>query len=713
MQQDLAQCLRYLSADCDRQTWLDIGGALKSAGGDCETFDQWSQTAPEKYDAADCRRMWDSLTPSGNPEGASGWLRKLARDAGAVFVDRMEPQKIAPPPPPPPRPAPALSQLRLSPRSAGGFKSITPGTSEMREYISRCAANITDAEAYFCQDRGLSPETVSAFQLGFDAADRAAVIPYPGELYCVRRFLDFPPDGKGAKYDNPSGEKRVFNAAALEQGSRPVFVLEGQIDALSIMDAGGLACTGQNEPKAFVELAKRSPAPAFIIVSDQDEHGTAAAARLKDFLTRENIASEKAIMPPGIHDVNAFLRKDGREALAAWIGQRERAIMEQIAPPGAITLRELQEKIEAEGEADPNELIKRRFLCKGGAGILAAETGCGKSSFVMQIALHWGAGLACFGLEPTRPLKILLIQAENDNRDLQEEISGVCRGASNVELLSFPQITAAKEAVKIISDATHSGDGFVEMLYNVLEREPETDIVIVDPLFSFAGCDLTDQEKVSRFLRNQINPLLQMHHVAALFVHHTQKPSRAAMPNANFNAAYSYHGSAEIINWARFAIILERFKDRDGNLFFKLSAPKRGRRLGWESDTKYLRWSDDYIYWEELPSAPEMPPCQSAITPEARAEQREQEKKRRLIEDAERAAEILNPGESMTAADFRRAVTGRLGITNKDKIEGVIAVCIDRGALIERQPTKEEKTSPAVRRIIERPADPPEQLEIF
>ena len=372
------------------------------------------------------------------------------------------------------------------------------------------------------------------------------------------------------------------------------------------------------------------------------------------------------------------------------------------ATPKAVSLHELEAAIRAEGETDPNELIKRRFLCKGGAGILAAETGCGKSSFVMQIAIHWGAGLPCFGMAPTRPLKILLIQAENDDRDLQEEISGVCRGASDIGHLSSTQIAAAKDTVKIISDATHSGGDFVELLYKVLEREPETDLVIVDPLFSFAGCNLTDQESVSRFLRNQINPLLQEYGVAMLFVHHTQKPSRTAEPNANFNTAYSYHGSAEIINWARFALILERFKAKDGSVFFRLSAPKRGRRLGWENDAKYLRWSDSYIYWEELTSAPEMS-ASTAATPEERAELREQEKHRRLEEDAEHAAELLQPGQAMTAADFRRAVSGRLGITNKDKIETVIAVCVERGLVVDRPPKTEEKTSPAVRRMIERP----------
>ena len=381
------------------------------------------------------------------------------------------------------------------------------------------------------------------------------------------------------------------------------------------------------------------------------------------------------------------------------------------ATPKAVSLHELEAAIRAEGETDPNELIKRRFLCKGGAGILAAETGCGKSSFVMQIALHWGAGLTCFGMEPTRPLKILLIQAENDSRDLLEEISGVCRGASSIEHLSFQQIEAAKEAVKIISDATHSGDGFVGMLHDVLERGQGTDLVIVDPLFSFAGCDLADQERVSRFLRNQINPLLQEHGVAMLFVHHTQKPSRTTMPNLNFNTAYSYHGSAEIINWARFALILERFKDKDDNVFFRLSAPKRGRRLGWDGDAKYLRWSDTCIYWEELPSAPEMA-SSTAATPEERAKLKALEKERKLIEDALCAVEVLRPGQAMTATEFRRAVAGRLGISSNGRVESIVAVCVDRGMVVKRPPTKEEKTSNAVRQMIERPSTSFELSEV-
>jgi len=719
---DITQYLRTLSADCDRAAWVEIGGAFKSAGGDFEAFDQWSATAPAKYNAADCRTAWNSLAPSGNAPGAAGWLRKAAKEAGGYFPDEprqprpsgirlvtgTRPPSAAIPPPPPPLPDKEASRAPSHPL-AGEWRNNLDGAG-LLEYIERMAKNRAEAEKYFCDERGLSPEIVTAFQLGFDPNDRAAVIPYPGELYCVRRFTAFEADSHGgAKYDNPRGQKRVFNAAAL-QLPRPVFICEGQVDALSIADAGGAACTGLNEPGVFLPLAKVSTASGFLLVQDQDEHGAAVCNALKKKLDAAGKKCEIAVMPPGIADPNELLVKQGRDALAAWIASDEKRIApEQIAE--AVTLRELQEKIEAEGAADPNELIKDRFLCRGGAGILAAETGCGKSSLIMQLCLHWGAGLPCFGLTPTQPLKILIIQAENDDRDLHEEISGVCWGAANIELLAFPQIAAAKENVKIISDATHAGDSFIEMLYNVLGKEKEIDLVICDPLFAFAGCDLSDQEKVSRFLRNQVNPLLKQHNAAAIFVHHMAKSSRAPMLNVNFNQAYNYHGSGEVVNWARFALVLERFKDRDGGFFFKLSAPKRGRRLGWEA--KYLRWSDRAIYWEELDAPPELASAPEIATPEARAEQKERDKKRRLFEDAERAAEILQGGESMTAADFRRAITGRQITSNKGRIELILAVCIENKLLIERNPTTAEKTSPGVRKMIERPAEPPEQMAFF
>src|SRR5450759_79634 len=46
---------------------------------------------------------------------------------------------------------------------------------------------------------------------------------------------------------------------------------------------------------------------------------------------------------------------------------------------------------------DPDELLKHRFLCRGGGMLLVGPTGIGKSSFAMQAMILWTLGRNCFG----------------------------------------------------------------------------------------------------------------------------------------------------------------------------------------------------------------------------------------------------------------------------------------------------------------------------
>ena len=86
-------------------------------------------------------------------------------------------------------------------------------------------------------------------------------------------------------------------------------------------------------------------------------------------------------------------------------------------------------------------MIRHRFLYRKGICLLLGPTGVGKSSFLMQWAIYLGAGRTLFGLEPGQRyrdgMKILLIQAENDEGDLAEMRDGVLAGStelSEVEL---------------------------------------------------------------------------------------------------------------------------------------------------------------------------------------------------------------------------------------------------------------------------------------
>ena len=77
---------------------------------------------------------------------------------------------------------------------------------------------------------------------------------------------------------------------------------------------------------------------------------------------------------------------------------------------------------------DPNCLLGRRWICRGGACIWTGPSGCGKSALTMQAATLWAAGFDFFGIQPVKPLKSIIIQAENDEMDLAEQFRGVMNG---------------------------------------------------------------------------------------------------------------------------------------------------------------------------------------------------------------------------------------------------------------------------------------------
>lgn len=80
--------LHAIPADVDRDTWVRVGMAAKSVGIDFDAFDQWSQTAPDVYDARACRDTWRSLKDG--PAGVGvGTLHHLAAKYGRAGGGRV------------------------------------------------------------------------------------------------------------------------------------------------------------------------------------------------------------------------------------------------------------------------------------------------------------------------------------------------------------------------------------------------------------------------------------------------------------------------------------------------------------------------------------------------------------------------------------------------------------------------------------------------
>jgi RecA-family ATPase len=260
---------------------------------------------------------------------------------------------------------------------------------------------------------------------------------------------------------------------------------------------------------------------------------------------------------------------------------------------------------------DPNAVLGQRWLCRGGSLVIVGQSGIGKSSFCMQLMLLWALDRPAFGIKPIKPLRSLLIQAENDIGDLAEMYQGVRNGLD----LTEDDERLLEDRLIIYRDTTHCGEEFVAVAASLIERH-RPDLVWVDPLLNFVGDDISEQKVISDFCCRQLNAVSLRTGVIWCLMHHTGKPSKDPKAASHWTAsdlAYSGIGSSALTNWAREMAVLVRLKTAPGEPpTFQLSMTKRRLRaglttsMGQATDTVFLRHSSDGgICWELAPEPPD------------------------------------------------------------------------------------------------------------
>lgn len=256
---------------------------------------------------------------------------------------------------------------------------------------------------------------------------------------------------------------------------------------------------------------------------------------------------------------------------------------------------------------DPNAIIgihdgvTTRYLCKGSGAWIIGQSGLGKSSLGIQQGFTWALGRPFFGVSPVKPLRVLIVQNENDQGDCSEATQGVCAAICKDD----DDMAAVEERVRIIRCRGKTGKEFCFWLEQEV-FEWKADLVYVDPMLRYAGIDVSRQDQCTRFLNDQLDPVLASTNVVLIGAHHTGKP-KSARETAGwtiYDHAYSGIGSSELVNWARAITILRVLNEADGT--FDLMLAKRGSRAwathpnGDFTTTLYLRHSKSGICWEQV-----------------------------------------------------------------------------------------------------------------
>ncbi len=305
---------------------------------------------------------------------------------------------------------------------------------------------------------------------------------------------------------------------------------------------------------------------------------------------RENSDVVEALKNPS---VTLATIRTGMEAIVQDLGEHGRD------KPQALTL----DALDRHRPGHPDELLQYRFLCRGGGLLFVGPTGIGKSSFTLQCAINWSIGKPAFDIRPAGTLRIVIVQAENDQGDMAEIVDGVFRGLG----LTQDEQCRASAAVRIVHSNEQTGQQFCSDVLRPVLQEHNPDLIFIDPILAFLGGDANSAKDVGGFLRNQLQPLLKMFNCGVVVIHHTNKPT-SGKDKADWQAgdnAYLGSGSAEFANWARAVLIIQNIGSHE---VFQLRAGKRGQRLGWlEADgttkayTKLIAHSKEpgAICWRE------------------------------------------------------------------------------------------------------------------
>lgn len=293
-------------------------------------------------------------------------------------------------------------------------------------YYRECQSHLT--ELSYHRERGISDKTANRFMLGYDmhymkstggAVWQALIIPTGYNSY-VARNTDPQADNK-ARY-RKTGQATPLNWKALQSAIKPIFIVEGEIDAISIIEVGGeaigLGSTANIDLFINNYVKKHKPTQPLVLALDNDEKGQQATEKLERALEELGLTTYRH-NPAGEHkDANEALLAD-REAFAQAVAHAERleeealeAEREEYTKTSAYS--HLQEFINGIAESVNTPATATGFTALDsildgglyeGLYILGAITSLGKTTLALQIAdqiADSGKDVLIFSLEMAR-----------------------------------------------------------------------------------------------------------------------------------------------------------------------------------------------------------------------------------------------------------------------------------------------------------------------
>ncbi|MGT2735554.1 DnaB-like helicase C-terminal domain-containing protein [Streptococcus orisratti] len=363
------------------------------------------------------------------------------------------------------------------------------------DFYKEAHAHINETD--YAHKRGLSDETLNRFMIGYvknwkhpNASENITgsprlIIPTARDSYFARDTRDEIPECQQNYAKSKVGKVNIFNGNALKKiFEKPIFIVEGEIDALSIMEVGGVAVGlggTSNIQKLLKTLEGTKLQHPLILSLDNDSAGREMQEKLAHQLKVKGIPYKIAKLTVGdIKDPNEMLVTDRQTfsklvAEASNIPQDEKECHLNLS-----TNRHLQNFVDEIADGDNALFIPTNFkgldkLLDGGLYdglyIVGAISSLGKTTIVTQIAdqiAEQGYDVLIISLEMARKE----IMAKSISRNTVKEVmtnDGDIRNAKTVRGITTGSRyeNYNSEEIKLIQNAVKSYSQYANHIYIV------------------------------------------------------------------------------------------------------------------------------------------------------------------------------------------------------------------------------------------------------
>ena len=239
------------------------------------------------------------------------------------------------------------------------------------------------------------------------------ILPYDKSRFFIRSLAD-----DKIKRGNTGGEKnRLYKPCELDF-DEPIFVVEGEIDCVSIFAAGfqAVALGGTAITGGMVNHFKEFPIGAkFIVAFDNDDAGKVNSPKAVDTIRSCGRLATSLLLSKDYKDANEFLQKDSekfKERLKEMVTQAEKFFSSTVNSSGVIVLADVFDTLDTVTEnlrtVDLKwgyKILDEQLPLLPGCYLLGALPSMGKTTFALNVAANiceQGTAVLYVSYEPTK-----------------------------------------------------------------------------------------------------------------------------------------------------------------------------------------------------------------------------------------------------------------------------------------------------------------------